>query len=67
MAKITIYGKANCPHTKRARDAYRDAEFIDVLKDPTQMDKMLELSNDRRRVPVIVEGGFVTVGYNGGS
>jgi glutaredoxin len=31
------------------------------------MDEMLKLSDGRRKVPVIVKDGQVTVGFNGGS
>ncbi len=31
------------------------------------LNKMLELSGGKRRIPVIVEDGNVTIGYNRGS
>ena len=64
---VIIYGKPNCPHTRRALDANPDARFIDVLMSPSDMDEMLKLSDGRRRVPVIVSNGEASVGYNGGS
>ncbi|WP_320172878.1 UXX-star selenoprotein family 1 [Maridesulfovibrio sp.] len=67
MPKMIIYGKSTCPHTRRAREAYPDAEFVDVLMSVDDLNKMLELSGGKRRIPVIVEDGNVTVGYNRGS
>ena len=39
--------------------------YIDVKKDPADLDQMLGYSGGVRRVPVIVEGGEVTIGYGG--
>jgi glutaredoxin 3 len=38
-----------------------------VLENPKNLDRMLELSDGRRRVPVIVDGDQVAVGFNGRS
>lgn len=40
-------------------------EFYDVKKDAEAMRRFLDLSGGDRRVPLIVEGGRVTVGYGG--
>jgi hypothetical protein len=40
-------------------------EFLDVKKDAAAMRRFLELSGGDRRVPLIVEGGRVTVGFDG--
>ena len=40
-------------------------EYLDVKQDPAHLAKMLEHSGGQRRVPVIVEGGRVTIGYGG--
>ncbi|MEE9584229.1 MAG: glutaredoxin domain-containing protein, partial [Candidatus Brocadiales bacterium] len=40
-------------------------EYINVKKDLQAMERMLEFSAGRREVPVIVEGGKVTVGFGG--
>jgi len=42
-------------------------EFVDVLKDPAGMADMLKHSQAQRQVPVIVAGGKVTIGVDGGS
>lgn len=64
---IQIYGKDSCPYTRAAVEAYKakGAEYINVKKDPAALARMLELSNGRRAVPVIVEDGKVTIGYGG--
>lgn len=67
MKQIVIYGKPTCPHTKRALEAYPEAVFVDVLLFDENLNKMLALSDGRRRVPVIVEGNDISLGYNGGS
>jgi hypothetical protein len=36
-----------------------------VKKDPEAMKRFLELGDGQRRVPLIVEGGRVTVGFGG--
>lgn len=40
-------------------------EFLDVKRDAAAMKRFLELSGGDRRVPLIVEGGRVTVGFDG--
>jgi glutaredoxin 3 len=42
-----------------------EVEYLDVKKDPAAMRRFLELSGGDRRVPLIVEGGRVTVGFGG--
>jgi hypothetical protein len=40
---------------------------VDVVADRTRLAAMLEHSAGRRKVPVIVEGEKVTIGFDGGS
>jgi glutaredoxin 3 len=42
-----------------------NAVYYDVKADNTRMDEMLKYSGGDRRVPVIVEGDNITVGYGG--
>jgi len=49
-----IYGRENCPHTRRARKALPLARFIDVEADPQALAEMLALTDGVRRIPVIV-------------
>jgi glutaredoxin len=42
-----------------------DFEFIDVLKETEQLDVMMKYSGGERKVPVIVDGENVTIGFNG--
>jgi glutaredoxin 3 len=64
---IEIYGKDSCPYTQAAVEAYRSrgGVYRNVKRDPDALAKMLEYSNGKRRVPVIVEDGRVTIGYGG--
>jgi len=38
---------------------------VDVTSDSTKLQEMLKWSEGKRKVPVIVESGKVTVGYGG--
>jgi glutaredoxin 3 len=39
--------------------------YINVKSDSTKLEEMLKLSGGVRKVPVILEGGKVTIGYGG--
>jgi glutaredoxin 3 len=69
MPLVRIFGKDSCPYTTRAREEYAEkgyqVEYINVRKDESRVAEMLLLSKGRRCVPVIDEGGEVTVGYGG--
>jgi len=72
MADITlIFGKDTCPYTTAAREDHaregKKFEYINVITDRSQLKRMLEFSKGVREVPVIVENGLVTIGYNGGT
>jgi len=41
-------------------------QYSDVTRDKTAMQRMLEYSKGRRDVPVIVEDGKVSIGFDGG-
>jgi glutaredoxin 3 len=65
---VTIYGKDSCPYTADARDYYRsrgEMQYLNVKKDAEALRRMLELTGGKRRVPVIVEGDTVTIGFGG--
>ena len=38
---------------------------MNVVKNPKQLEVMLEHTRGKRKVPVIVDGGKVTVGFEG--
>lgn len=64
--EIVIYGKAGCPFTDKAISAYgKRAKYFDVQSDSQKLQEMLKLSDGVRKVPVIAEGGNVTIGYGG--
>lgn len=72
MSDITlIFGKDSCPYTSAAREDYQSSgkpfQYINVVKDRSELKRMLEYSKGIREVPVIVEKGEVTIGYAGGS
>jgi glutaredoxin len=66
---VTIFGKDSCPYTQAARDDYERRgvpfDYINVKKDAAALDRMLQYSDGRRAVPVIVEGDRVTIGFGG--
>lgn len=68
---VTIFGKDSCPYTRAARDDYAArgvaVEYVNVKKNPAELQRMLEFSRGRRAVPVIVEDGRVTIGFEGGT
>jgi glutaredoxin len=67
---VVIYGKEHCPYTQAAKDHYADrgveVDYVNVKADRAALAKMLELSGNIRRVPVIVDdSGKVTIGFGG--
>ncbi|MBU1040990.1 MAG: glutaredoxin [Proteobacteria bacterium] len=64
---IRIYGKDGCPHTRRAREAWPEAVFLDVLADPLLLEEMLRLTNGVRRIPVVVKDCEVEIGFKRGA
>ncbi len=42
-------------------------EYIDVLSDPDKLGRMMKYSDGMRKVPIIVEGDKVSIGFNGRS
>ena len=64
--KIIIYGKAGWPYTDKARLVYANrAEYVNVKDDPKKLEEMILLTKGVRKVPVIVEGETITIGYGG--
>lgn len=66
---VLIFGKDACPYTQDARDDYARRkvpfDYINVKRNPADLQRMLGYSGGRRQVPVIVEGGKVTIGFGG--
>jgi len=67
--KVLIFGKNTWPHTTAARGAFskkeKHVEYFDVVSDAARLDEMLKYSGKTRKVPVIVENGKVSIGFNG--
>jgi glutaredoxin len=68
-SEVLIYGKDGCPYTEAAVEDYArrgvPARYINVKQDPAELDRMLVHSRGKRRVPVIVDRGNVTIGFGG--
>jgi glutaredoxin 3 len=66
---VVIFGKDACPYTQAALDAYArrgvPVEYVNVKKSRADLERMLGYSGGERRVPVIVEGDRVTIGFGG--
>jgi len=45
----------------------KEVEYFDVLSNADKLNTMLKYSDGTRKVPVIVEQGNVTIGFNGKS
>jgi glutaredoxin 3 len=68
---VLIFGKESCPYTRAAREDYAGRgvpfQYVNVKKNPAELARMLEFSQGRRVVPVIVDDGKVTIGFDGGT
>jgi glutaredoxin len=53
----------------KAREAFeaegRSVDYRDVVQNPGLLDEMLQVSNGKRQVPVILDGERVQIGYGG--
>lgn len=71
MSKVRVYTKVGCPHCAAAKDDFKKRgvvfEEIDVHTVPGAAEEAMKLAGGRKVVPVIVEGGTVTLGFQGGS
>ncbi|HTH03539.1 MAG TPA: UXX-star (seleno)protein family 1 [Vicinamibacterales bacterium] len=66
---VLIFGKDGCPYTQSARDHYAGQnvpfQYLNVKQSAADLQRMLEYSKGARRVPVIVDGDSVTIGFGG--
>ena len=67
--KVIIFGQDLCPYTSAARADFARRkipfEYTNVLEDEAGLQRMLALTKGRRKIPVIVEAGKITVGFGG--
>ena len=67
--KVLIFGQDLCQYTSAARADFARRkipfEYINVLEDDAGLERMLKLTKGRRKIPVIVEAGKITVGFGG--
>lgn len=66
---VVIYGKDGCGYTRAACDDYAkrnvDYQYVNVQADAEKLKELLRHTKGKRVVPVIVDDGKVTVGWNG--
>ena len=71
MAHYMIFGKDDCPHTQKAREDFkkmnRSFAYVNVDNNPQGLERLLECTDGKYIVPVIVEAdeGNVEIGYTG--
>ena len=69
LGMVLIFGKDACPYTQSARDHYAGKnipfQYVNVKTNAAELERMLTYSKGARRVPVIVDGGKVTIGFGG--
>jgi glutaredoxin 3 len=67
--QILIFGQDLCQYTSAARADFARRkipfEYVNVLEDDAGLERMLKLTHGRRKIPVIVEAGKITVGFGG--
>jgi len=71
MSHYMIFGKNDCPHTKKAREDFlrqnKSFVYVNVEDDPKALEKLLEYTDGKYMVPVIVDvdEGNAEIGYTG--
>ncbi len=70
MAKLELFGSAQCPYTQEMREwlEWRGAEFVeyDVEEDQAARERMRAVAGAQNTVPVLVDDGkVVQVGWQG--
>lgn len=70
MSEITIYTKTGCPYCAAALKHYsdlgKDFTEVNISDQPAAKKTILDLTDGRAIVPVIVENGEVQTGFGGG-
>ena len=71
MSHYMIFGKDDCPHTSKAREDFlkqnKSFVYVNVDNDPKALEKLLEYTDGKYMVPVIVDvdAGNAEIGYTG--
>ena len=71
MSHYMIFGKDDCQHTKKAREDFKKQHksfiYVNVDNNPHGLEKLLEYTDGKHIVPVIVDvdKGDVEIGYTG--
>jgi len=66
---VVIFGQDLCQYTSAARADFSRRkipfEYVNVLDDAAGLERMLKLTQGRRKIPIILEAGKITVGFGG--
>lgn len=69
MGSILIYGQDGCPYSASAKEDFARRKmpyrYRDVNKDGRALHELMQLTGGSRKVPVIVEGGLIKIGFGG--
>jgi glutaredoxin len=67
--RIIVFGKDDCCYTAAAKEDLarrkQPYEYHNVTKEQESLQKMLDLTGGARLVPVIVEHGYIKIGFGG--
>lgn len=67
---VTMYTRNGCPYCKAAKEYFENQGVsfteINFSNNPEKIDELVKLAGVRK-VPVIVDDGKVTVGFDGGA
>ena len=68
--QVTLYVKTGCPYCAAKRKEFQDQKLkfkeINVTERPEVIPELLKLTKGERLVPVIVDGGKVSIAPEGG-
>jgi glutaredoxin 3 len=69
MTEATIYTKPGCPYCAAAKDDLQQRGLpyteYNVQSDEAALQRMLALNGGHRRVPTVIHGSQVSVGFHG--
>ncbi|MDD4237928.1 MAG: glutaredoxin family protein [Desulfotomaculaceae bacterium] len=69
LNRIIVFGKDGCSYTVAAKEDLarrkQPYEYHNVIKEQEALQQMLELTGGARLLPVIVEQGYIKIGFGG--
>lgn len=66
---ILLYGEESCSYSVSAKEDFAKRKvpyrYRDVKRDERALQEMQQLTGGGRKVPVIIEGGLIKIGFGG--